>query len=152
MEENISILQQIKGVFCLEMKDINTYSPLTLAFIGDSIFDLVIRSIVVCNANTSANQLHKYTSRIVKAPSQARIMNVIMEQLSEEEIQIYKRGRNAKSASSAKNASLSDYKRATGFEALIGYLYLQERYERLLELIDEGLKDEFFTEWMKDGK
>ena len=147
MEENISILQQIKGVFCLEMKDINTYSPLTLAFIGDSIFDLV-----VCNANTSANQLHKYTSRIVKAPSQARIMNVIMEQLSEEEIQIYKRGRNAKSASSAKNASLSDYKRATGFEALIGYLYLQERYERLLELIDEGLKDEFFTEWMKDGK
>ncbi len=130
----------IKEIFEIPEVDLRTYSPLTLAYIGDGIFDLIIRSVVVGKGNTKASNLHKRTSRIVKAETQAKLVAAIKESLTEEERDIYKRGRNAKSFTMAKNASMSDYRKATGFEALAGYLYLSDRTERLVELTKEGLQ------------
>lgn len=138
MEEGLN--QFIKEQFQIEDVDIKTYSPLTLAYIGDGIFDMVIRSIVVDRGNTSANQLHQHTSHIVKAATQAKMMNAIMGQLSDEERDVYRRGRNAKSHTMAKNASMSDYRNATGFEALMGYLYLTDQLGRIMELVKEGIE------------
>ena len=114
--------------------DLSTYSPLTLAYIGDGIFDLVIRSVVVGRGNTKASQLHQRTSAIVKAKTQAEMIRLLEPLLSEEEADVYRRGRNAKSPTMAKNATMSDYRNATGFEALMGYLYLADRFDRIVEL------------------
>lgn len=129
----------IKEQFQLEPVDIRTYSPLTLAYIGDGIYDLVIRSIIVGKGNTKASNLHRETSRLVKAQAQAEMTEVLQPHLTEEEADIYRRGRNAKSPTMAKNATMSDYRKATGFEALMGYLYLQDEFERLVELVKIGL-------------
>lgn len=131
----MGIDQYIKEQFGVGEVDIRTYSPLTLAYIGDCVFDLVIRSVVVGKGNTSANCLHIRTSQIVKAHTQANIIEYLLPNLSEEEADIYRKGRNAKSPTMAKNATMSDYRKATGLEALIGYLYLTDRFERLVELI-----------------
>ena len=125
----------IKEQFDVPEVDIRTYSPLTLAYIGDGVFDLVIRSVVVGKGNTKANQLHDRTSQIVKAHTQAEIIEYLQEQLTEEEADVYRRGRNAKSPTMAKNATMADYRKATGLEALVGYLYLTDRFERLVSLI-----------------
>ncbi|MBO5302755.1 MAG: ribonuclease III [Lachnospiraceae bacterium] len=129
----------IREQFDLGEVDIRTYSPLTLAYIGDGIFDLVIRSIVVGRGNTRANELHRKTSRIVKAHTQAEMIEKLLPLLTEEECDIYRRGRNAKSPTMAKNATMADYRKATGFEALMGYLYLSDKFERILFLVKEGL-------------
>ena len=121
--------------FHIEEQDVKTYSPLTLAYIGDGVFDLVIRSLVVGKGNTNTNQLHRQTSKVVKAASQSAMVEKILPYLTKEEEAVYKRGRNAKSGTMAKNASMSDYRRATGFEALMGYLYLTNNFERLMELV-----------------
>lgn len=126
--------------FQIEQQDIRTYSPLTLAYIGDGVYDLVIRSMVVGKGNTRANLLHKKTSSLVKAKAQSDMIEAIQEELTEEEEAVYKRGRNAHSATMAKNATMGDYRRATGFEALVGYLYLKNDFDRLLELVEVGLK------------
>ena len=120
--------------------DIRTYSPLTLAYIGDGIYDLVIRSVVVAGGNTREGELHRRTSQIVKAHTQAEMMELLLPLLTEEEADIYRRGRNAKSPTMAKNATMADYRKATGFEALMGYLYLTDRFERLLELVKAGVR------------
>lgn len=130
----------ILGKFEIEQQDIRTYSPLTLAYIGDGIYDLVIRSIVVGKGNTHASQLHKKTSSMVKAKAQSDMIETLLPELTEEEEAVYKRGRNAKSPTMAKNASMSDYRRATGFEALMGYLYLKDEFERLVQLVEMGLE------------
>ena len=118
------------------------YSPLTLAYIGDGIYELVIRSVVVERANRSANDLHKKTTRYVKAPAQSAMIEALLPELTEEEEAVYRRGRNAKSYTTAKNASVADYRRATGFEALMGYLYLKEDYSRIVELVRKGIPEE----------
>lgn len=115
-------------------------SPLVLAYIGDSIYDLVIKTWVIEQGNMQVNKLNKKTSSIVKAESQSAMIGVIEPMLSEHEEAAYKRGRNAKSYTSAKNASIGDYRRATGFEALMGYLYLSGQYERMMELVKAGLE------------
>ena len=135
MEESIGTLDAIKQKFDCKEVDIKTYSPLTLAYIGDAIYDLVIRSIVVESANRSANSLHKIVIRYVNAKTQARMIEALEGDLSEEEKAVYHRGRNAKSYTSAKNASIAEYRKATGLEALFGYLYLQNRMDRLLTLV-----------------
>lgn len=137
MEKGINswILEQFK----IEQQDIRTYSPLTLAYIGDGIYDLVIRSMVVGQGNTQANLLHKKTSSMVKAKAQSEMIEVLLPELTEEETAVYKRGRNAKSPTMAKNASMSDYRRATGFEALMGYLYLKDDFQRVLDLVEMAL-------------
>ncbi len=130
----------IKEQFAIENVDIRTYSPLALAYIGDGIFDLVIRSLIVGKGNTKASQLHFQTSHIVKAETQAKIITALEEELTEEEADVYRRGRNAKSPTMAKNATMADYRKATGFEALMGYLYLKDEFERVVELTKLGLE------------
>lgn len=139
---DLSILENIKVKFELSDIDVNAYSPLTLAFIGDSVFDLVVKTVVVEKANRSANALHRKTSSIVKAESQARMAAWFLDNdiLSDEELAVYRRGRNAKSPTTAKNASVGDYRKATGVEALIGYLYLNNRTDRLVDLIKAGIE------------
>ena len=116
-------------------------SPLTLAYIGDAIYELVIRTILVEKGNTQVNKLHNRASRLVKASAQSSMIEKLKPHLTEEEAAVFKRGRNAKSYTMAKNASMSDYRRATGFEALMGYLYLTEQWDRMLELIKTGLEE-----------
>jgi ribonuclease-3 family protein len=130
----------IKEQFQIGDVDVRTYSPLALAYIGDGIFDLVIRTVIVGKGNTKASQLHYQTSHIVKAQSQALMIEALEEELTEEEADVYRRGRNAKSPTMAKNATMSDYRKATGFEALMGYLYLTDRFERVVELTKLGLE------------
>lgn len=131
----------IKEKFGLPEVDIATYSPLALAYIGDGIYDLIIRSIVVGRGNTKASKLHMTTSQLVKAHAQSEMMRVIEPVLTLEEEDIFHRGRNAKSPTMAKNATMTDYRRATGFEALMGYLYLSDQTERIFELVELGLRN-----------
>lgn len=139
MEESISLLRKLQNEFACEEVDLRNYSPLTLAFLGDCVFDLIIRTVIVERGNRAAESLHKKKSAIVKAQTQAKIAELILDGLSEEELAVYKRGRNAKSYSTAKNASVTDYRKATGFEALLGYLYLQNKEDRIIELIKSAL-------------
>ena len=129
----------LKEQFQIPDVDISPYWTLPLDYIGDGIYDLVIRSVVVAKGNTRASELHKRTSQIVKAHTQAEMMEVLLPLLTEEETAVYKRGRNAKSFTMAKNATMSDYSKATGFEALMGYLYLKDEFERLVELVKAGV-------------
>ena len=126
----------------LDMKEVNVenYSPLTLAYIGDSVYDLIIKTLVISEGNKQVKKLHQETSSMVQASAQSEMMRAMQEHLTEEEHAIYKRGRNAKSVSPAKNQSLTDYRRATGFEALMGWLYMKDEWERMLDLIRIGLK------------
>lgn len=129
----------IRDQFNVKKKDIRTYSPLTLAYIGDGVFDLIIRTVVVDKGNTSPNELHRHTSSIVKAHTQALMAEALMEELTEEEQDVYRRGRNAKSFTTAKNATVADYRKATGFEALMGYLYLEDKFDRAVYLSKRAL-------------
>ena len=137
---DIGFNSYIREPFNIKEVDIRTYSPLTLAYIGDGIYDLVIRSIVVGRGNTRASQLHNTTSKVVKAHTQAMMIEALSHMLTEVEMDVYRRGRNAKSPTMAKNATMADYRKATGFEALMGYLYLNDELERIVELTKKGLE------------
>ena len=119
MEESISLLAQIKREFGLGEVDLRTYSPLTLAFVGDCIYDLIIRTMVVECHNASPNRLHKEKSRLVKAQTQALMGDAIQSFLT----------------------PVGDYRKATALEALYGYLYLDDRMDRLMELIKISLNE-----------
>ncbi len=127
----------IREVFELKDVDADSYSPLTLAYIGDCVYELAIRTLLVNKGNAPVNKLNKKASDLAKAPTQSKMITVLVENelLTEEELAVYKRGRNAKSFSTAKNATVSDYRRATGFEALMGWLYLRGESRRALEII-----------------
>lgn len=140
MEESIDLYERILKEFGRKKQDINTYSPLALAYIGDGIYEIVIRSLVVGYGNGQVNKLHKKSSSFVKAETQSKMIKLLMEELTEEEIHIFKRGRNAHSFTSAKNASVADYHMATGFEAVMGYLYMEGRMQRIFELVKHGMK------------
>ena len=129
----------MQEVFQMKEVDVHSYSPLTLAYIGDSIYDLIIKSLVINQGNRQVNKLHKETSMYVQASTQSLMMRAMQEELTEEEHAVYKRGRNAKSVSPAKNQSITDYRRATGCEALLGYLYLKKEWKRMLDLVKIGL-------------
>ena len=109
----------------------NELSPLTLAFIGDTVFDLLVREDLICKANRPANELHGMAVKKVNAAAQAELIEKLIPILSEDELAVYKRGRNAKSGHLPKNATCGDYHKATGFEALLGYLYLTDNIERI---------------------
>lgn len=119
---------------------LNEYSPLTLAFIGDAVYSLVIRTIIVDKGNVPVNRLHKETTSLVQASAQAAAADAILPELTGEEEAVYRRGRNAKSGSCAKNASIQDYRKATGMEALTGYLYLKGDMERIALLLKLGME------------
>ena len=132
MEESIT-LKDFLGFYKKTMEmgpvDAGTYSPLVLAYIGDAVYEVMIR----------VNKLHKRSAELVKAGTQAAMIRLLEEDLTEEEHAVYKRGRNAKSATMAKHATMVDYRTATGFEALVGWLFLEERFDRLTELVSLGL-------------
>lgn len=130
----------MKTIPGMQSIDPKTSSPLVLAYIGDCVFDLIIKLLITGKGNRQVHKLHEETSRYVQASAQSYMMRSIQERLSEEEHAVYRRGRNARSVSPAKNQSITDYRRATGFEALVGYLYLCGSYERLTELITVGLE------------
>ena len=140
MEESLTFLEKIKETFSLGEIDLKTYSPLTLAFIGDAVFELIIRTAEVAKGNRDVNSLHKSKSCIVNATVQAKISELLLPELTEEELAYFKRGRNAKSHTTAKNASVGDYRKATGLEALFGYLYLSGQEERMFKLTEIGLE------------
>ena len=139
MEESIKIPSLMKEALQLEPIDVCSYSPLALAYMGDAVYEVLIRTRVMNRGSMQVNKMHKKSASLVKAEAQARMIQALQEELTEEETAVYKRGRNAHSASSAKNASIRDYRMATGFEALVGYLYLTGQYERLLKLVHDGL-------------
>ena len=139
----------MQEIFQMQEVDIKTYSPLALAYIGDCIFDLIIKSLVLNQGNKQVQKMHKETSRIVQASAQSLMMREIRKHLTEEEHLVYKRGRNTKTVSPARNQSLTDYRRATGFESLLGYLYLKKEWKRMLDLVKIGL-DSLETEWEKE--
>ena len=121
VEDNKDFIGIIRQVLDVKQVDVMSYSPLTLAYIGDDAYDLVIRTYLLGKGNMPVNKLNRMADGLVRAKAQ------------------YKRGRNAKSYTKAKNATVADYRRATGFEALMGYLYLQGRYVRMVELIRAGI-------------
>ena len=119
----------------LPEKDWAQYPPLALAWIGDTVYDLIVRSVLLRKGMTQPDRLHQKASRIVNARAQALVMRQIRDALTQEEQSVCRRGRNAKPAHKAKNADMEDYLEATAFECLVGYLYLNGRYERLMELV-----------------
>lgn len=139
MEADLSLLGQIKKEFECKEVDVRAYSPLTLAYVGDAVYEVVIRTVIAERANRAANELHKRAVKYVQAGAQATMITALQEILTEDELAVFKRGRNAKSNTSAKNASITDYRKATGFEALIGFLYLTDQMDRVLYLVKEGI-------------
>lgn len=134
--------EEIKDVFSLPEVNADSYSPLTLAYMGDCVYEMTIRTLLVSRGNAPVNTLNRKASNLAKASSQSRMISALIdaEALTEEELAVYKRGRNAKSFSTAKNATVNDYRRATGYEALIGWLYLSGRSRRALEIIKLGFE------------
>ena len=137
MEESIAYLRE---QFQLPQQDIRTYSPLALAYIGDGIYELYIRTIVVGRGNRQASKLHHAASRLVKAPTQALMAEALEAEFTPKEEAVYRRGRNAKSYTTAKNATTGQYRKATGFEAVMGYRYRTGQYIRMIDLIKMGLE------------
>lgn len=120
----------------LSEKEILGLNPLVLAFVGDSVQQLMVRTKLASTSTAKAGELHKLQSEQIKASAQAKYMDEIMSILTEDEIAIFKRARNTHMNTIAKNASVADYKKASGFEAVIGYLYLLGKNERLEELFE----------------
>lgn len=141
MEKSIiSLEDSLDSVFGLSSKDWKLYSPLTLAYLGDAVYEMVIRTICVKRTNMQTQKLHRKVTGYVSAKAQAKMMEALIGELTEEEESIYRRGRNSKPYTKAKNASMEEYLKATGFEALVGYLYLQKEYERMNALIAHGIE------------
>lgn len=137
MEE--SLIGRYKEVLKLNEVDADSYSPLALAYIGDAIYELVIRTKVMNHGSMQVNKMHKRTAGLVKAEAQANFYKLLEEDLTDEEKAVYRRGRNAKSVTMAKNATMRDYRMATGFEALMGWLYLKGNMDRIAELVAMAL-------------
>lgn len=119
-----------------------TLSSLTLAFVGDAVYSLYVREKLATYKDESANALNKKAAETVSAVSQAKFIEKIMPLLTEDEVSVYKRARNVKKGTRAKNASVVEYNKSTGFEALIGYLYLTDRKDRLNFLLNYGENNE----------
>lgn len=111
-------------------------SPLTLAFVGDGVYDLLVRAYLVKQSNRPVGELNKIKVSFVNCKSQAEFAKVLLPHLSEKELSVYKRGRNAAPKCTPKNGSVADYHSATGLESLFGYLYLKEENVRITELFD----------------
>ena len=133
-------LNAFKEALHLKHVEAGEYSPLALAYIGDAVYELAIRTLVMNRGNMQVNKMHKKTANLVKADAQAHFYLLLEEELTDAEKAAYRRGRNAKSFTMPKHATMKDYRMATGFEALCGYLYLMGRLERLVTLISHGFE------------
>lgn len=127
--------ENVLGEFNISEAEINQLSPLVLAYIGDTVYEVYIRTMLISAGNAPVHKLHKRSIEFVKAKAQSDIIHRIMESLSTEEQDVVRRGRNAKSGTVPKNADVTEYKYATGFEAFIGYLYLTRNHSRLMEIL-----------------
>lgn len=141
MEESVSKnpVEQLRGDASTELNPYG-YSPLSLAYLGDSVMDLLVKSYFVMNTNKQTYKYHKEVTDIVKAKYQATFVDLMFDRFTEDEQDVYKRGRNVKSHSKAKNATTGEYRKATGLEALYGYLYLKGDIARLQELTDQMIQ------------
>ena len=142
MEESVSLkdfLTYYKKALCLEPVEADGYSPLVLAYIGDAVYEVMIRTRVINKRSAPVNRLHRRASALVKASAQAQMARALEGELTEKELAVYRRGRNAKSPTMAKHDTMIDYRTATGLEALVGWLFLKEEFERLAELVGRGL-------------
>lgn len=126
-----------------------TYSPATLAYIGDAVFELLVRNAVAAGSSLKAGKLHKKTVSIVNAGNQAKMAEALMDFFTEAEAAVYKRGRNTAVSSMPKNANLAEYCKATGFEAVFGRLYLDGNTDRILELFRRCLSLDFVATLIK---
>ncbi len=137
MEESVVLLDEQ----ALSPHEVSSkYSPLALAYIGDSIYDLLVKKSFVLKSNMQPEKYHKKVTSIVSAKAQSAFIESFMDNLTEEEQAVYKRARNSSPHTKAKNASLQDYLKATGFEAVLGYLYLSGQNARLDELVQSSIK------------
>ena len=143
--EQTALEQQVQAnlteMLALPKMDVRTYSPLVLAYIGDAVYEILVRTRVVSHGSMQVNKMHKKSASLVKAETQANLAKLLMDDLTPEESAVYRRGRNARSATMAKHATMIDYRMATGFEALMGYLYLMGRYDRVLKLVHDGFEN-----------
>lgn len=120
----------------MEHEKVNTLNPVTLAYVGDAVFSLYVRTRIVESADYKSSELNKRVNSLVKAVSQSAMLDIILPRLTDEEKDVVRRGRNCHTPAKAKNAGLMDYKRATALEALFGWLYLRGDTVRLEELED----------------
>ncbi len=139
MKETNDLLTNIRSAFHVPACHPGQQSPLNLAYIGDAVYEIILRTILVESGPSSVNSMHRRCSSLVNAKSQAETMKAIQPHLSSEESAIFRRGRNAKPHTMAKHASIQEYRTATGLEALIGYLYLSGQITRCTQLIHLGL-------------
>lgn len=140
MNDMCNRLLDTLGVSKLDEVQIRMLNPLSLAYIGDAVHEMFVRTYVISRYSGSINNLNKIVVSMIKATAQAEAVRNIEHQLSEDELSIYKRGRNAKSLTVPKNTTVGVYRSATGFEALLGYLYLTGQEERLILLVSEAVK------------
>lgn len=140
------ILTSINETFNAGEQDIKSYSPLVLAYIGDCVYELIVRTVLIEKKGGTVQKLHKQATWYVKAATQSKFITILMDSLTEEEQDIFRRGKNAKSHTSPKNGDIGEYHKATGFEAVIGYLYLMHRMDRIYELLKIVLEEEFDKE------
>ncbi|HOQ07165.1 MAG TPA: Mini-ribonuclease 3 [Clostridiales bacterium] len=133
------MVEEIFEKICMELPvrpgDINTYSPLALAYVGDAVYELYIRTLLLSKGNAPVHKLHRQSVAYVKAKAQSDVIHKLLEKLDPVEQDVVRRGRNAKSGTVPKNADISDYRYATGFETLLGYLYIKQDFKRLLEVL-----------------
>jgi ribonuclease-3 family protein len=122
-------------------KDVDELSPLVLAYVGDAVFELYVRTYLVSKGNSPVHALHKQSIHYVKAKAQSDIVHILIDHLTDEEKNVVRRGRNAKSNTIPKNADVTEYKYATGFESLLGYLYLKKDYPRLMHILSMSIME-----------
>ena len=141
MEESIKIEEAIAKALKLEAVDPRTYSPLVLAYIGDAVYELLIRTKVINHGSMQVNKMHKKSASLVKAETQANIIKAIQDDLTEEELAVFRRGRNAQVHSIPSHASRAQYSTATALEALFGWLYLGGHRQRASDLFDVMMEE-----------
>ena len=134
-----TFFHEISEEFALPEQDLRTFTPLTLAFVGDNVYDLIVRTVILCEGNRKLNHIHKEKSDLAKAQTQAKMAELLQDFMTEEERNIYRSGKGAKTATHAKSAGYAEYHKATGLEAVMGYLYLTGNEKRAVELLHEGM-------------
>ena len=140
MNNEDNLLQVIHEAFAIEEQDIRKYSPLKLAYLGDAVFEIMIRTLITEGTGGPVKKLHMRSSSLVNAASQAKLAAAMKAFMTEEELAAFRRGRNAKASSVAKHADIHDYRNATGLEALFGYLYLRGQSARAVWLLRQAME------------
>lgn len=152
MDTSNYLLEQIRHTFPVEEYDIRTVSPLKLAYLGDAVFEIIIRTMVLDTTGGPVRKLHKKTSSLVNAATQSAMIAAILPELTEQEVTVFRRGRNAKTSTMSRHADIQDYRNATGLEALYGYLYLTNQTERAVNLLKYAMEQMEDPDAQKRGK